>query len=314
MAIFNAGAIDNDVSSVDSSFDQHSLHRYLPLPICGCGEWIDQMLRSILSALFIAALIGCAATRDQKESYEQVKVGMTVQQLERVLGPIEWRYLNYELVDGVRNGYLLQFEHDRLEFIAQMVKGRAETPETSRVERGMTRAAVVAILGSPTTDCAIFPFDDARNWTNAGYEFCITNGRVSSKNIKEIPRPPHLAPRDCSPTLYFGVGSAALTNAAQAALRTFARDCGRPEDLKDKIVVVTGHTDASGDASANQSLSHARADTVRKFLVSQGVSAQSVRVAAAGASTPAVTGPNAAHSAEPIADMHRRVSLTVRPR
>jgi outer membrane protein OmpA-like peptidoglycan-associated protein len=50
--------------------------------------------------------------------------------------------------------------------------------------------------------------------------------------------------------------------------------------------VIAGHTDSSGDADYNQRLSIRRAEAVRQYLVSHGVSAQRLEVAGFGKDQP----------------------------
>lgn len=51
-------------------------------------------------------------------------------------------------------------------------------------------------------------------------------------------------------------------------------------------VVITGHTDRIGSTASNMALSQARADTVRDFLVKQGIDGKVIRAYAAGESRP----------------------------
>lgn len=229
------------------------------------------MLRSILSILFIAVLAGCAAIRDQKESYERVQIGMTPQQVERLFGPIEWRHLKYNRLEKGGSDHRLEFQNDRLGNSYEIIKeGRDAEPEVTK--RGMTLSEVIAIMGPPTTNCAMFPFDDAKNWTNSGYKICFEGGRVSSKRIVELPRVPHHPPGpDCNNMVFFGVGSAILSDATRRTLSNFAKSCAPPKDSKTLIISVTGHTDNTGDEQANMAVALARGDAVKRFLVSSAL-------------------------------------------
>ena len=49
---------------------------------------------------------------------------------------------------------------------------------------------------------------------------------------------------------------------------------------------ISGHTDSSGDAASNQSLSQARADSVRSYLISKGIAAARMTAAGFGQTKP----------------------------
>jgi outer membrane protein OmpA-like peptidoglycan-associated protein len=70
----------------------------------------------------------------------------------------------------------------------------------------------------------------------------------------------------------FRLGSAELTEQARSNAKVFAQGLQRDE-LKGARFEIAGHTDSTGGPDANQALSQARAESVKSFLVSQGVSA-----------------------------------------
>jgi outer membrane protein OmpA-like peptidoglycan-associated protein len=70
----------------------------------------------------------------------------------------------------------------------------------------------------------------------------------------------------------FQVGSAQLTPEGMAHAKIFAAALMSPE-VEDVHFEIAGHTDASGSSSRNDLLSQARADSVKSFLVRQGVDA-----------------------------------------
>lgn len=71
----------------------------------------------------------------------------------------------------------------------------------------------------------------------------------------------------------FANNSAKLTGASSHVLDDMARTLKRYPDLK---VEVAGHTDSNGARSYNVSLSQKRAESVRQYLVSQGVAASNL--------------------------------------
>jgi outer membrane protein OmpA-like peptidoglycan-associated protein len=71
--------------------------------------------------------------------------------------------------------------------------------------------------------------------------------------------------------LSFELGSANLTSQGKANARAFAAALKRPE-LESKKVLIGGHTDRSGDYDRNVELSKLRAEAVKDYLISQGIS------------------------------------------
>lgn len=104
-------------------------------------------------------------------------------------------------------------------------------------------------------------------------------------------------------TVYFGFDSASITEEADADLKILATNVG---DRGDIGLIITGHTDTSGDDTYNKALSLRRAEAVRDELVELGVAANatSVDVYADGEESPAVdTGDGVAEAA------NRRVTI-----
>lgn len=77
--------------------------------------------------------------------------------------------------------------------------------------------------------------------------------------------------------LNFGVGSAALSEAAQAQMRVFAEALRRPQ-LANARVRIEGHTDSSGGRATNLALSQRRAQAVADFLIGQGIAPSRLEV------------------------------------
>jgi OmpA-OmpF porin, OOP family len=83
----------------------------------------------------------------------------------------------------------------------------------------------------------------------------------------------------------FAFGSAKL-QAPQPELDRFAQGLAR--SAQTGSVVITGHTDRLGSAKGNQRLSLQRAESVKAYLVGQGVPAQRLSTRGAGAAEPVV--------------------------
>jgi outer membrane protein OmpA-like peptidoglycan-associated protein len=80
-------------------------------------------------------------------------------------------------------------------------------------------------------------------------------------------------------------------------------------DQGDSTIVVEGHTDSRGSDRANEQLSLQRAQEVRGYLVSQGVSSDSIRAVGMGESRPIASNASAEGRAN-----NRRVEIVVKPK
>ena len=103
--------------------------------------------------------------------------------------------------------------------------------------------------------------------------------------------------------LDFEVGSARLSSGALAALSGVAKIL---VDYRLTIISVEGHTDDSGDAASNRTLSEQRASTVARQLISQGVEAERMVVVGHGSDRPV-----ADNSTELGREANRRVVIRV---
>lgn len=101
----------------------------------------------------------------------------------------------------------------------------------------------------------------------------------------------------------FAVGSARLSDAARAHFATIARVL---RDYSSSLITVFGHTDDSGNASVNQTLSEQRALAVLQALSTNGVAAQRLLAVGVGSRQPLVSNADAAGR-----DENRRVELRI---
>ena len=100
----------------------------------------------------------------------------------------------------------------------------------------------------------------------------------------------------------FQTGKAILLPESQATLDRVAESLNGNTDI---TVEVGGHTDATGSARTNERLSHARANAVKDYLVSKGVSASRLTTKGYGPSKPVATNATAEGRAS-----NRRVELS----
>jgi outer membrane protein OmpA-like peptidoglycan-associated protein len=116
------------------------------------------------------------------------------------------------------------------------------------------------------------------------YEALADSGRVATQGI------------------YFETGSDRLRAESTPTLKAIAAMLAAHPDLR---ILVEGHTDAVGEARANQVLSERRAAAVRSALVA-GFGADGVRLTAAGRGASRPMAPNGTAEGR---QMNRRVEL-----
>ena len=104
--------------------------------------------------------------------------------------------------------------------------------------------------------------------------------------------------------IYFEVGRKGLTDDAKAILATQADVAKHDPDLG---ILVQGYTDQQGSASYNMKLGLMRAETVKEYLVGQGVSDQAIKVVSLGKD-----GVLCLDSSDVCRNMNRRVHLEIR--
>ena len=104
--------------------------------------------------------------------------------------------------------------------------------------------------------------------------------------------------------IYFEVGRKGLTDDAKAILATQANLAKNDPDLG---ILVQGYTDQQGSVSYNHRLGLMRAEKVKEFLVSQGVSEQVIKVVSLGKE-----GALCLDSSDVCRNMNRRVHLEIR--
>ena len=86
----------------------------------------------------------------------------------------------------------------------------------------------------------------------------------------------------CDLKVSFKTGSTQLTPDSEAKLTQFAASLKDPSTAR-KRYEIAGHTDASGSPEKNRTLSQARAEAVRSFLVAHGISATRLEAKGYGA-------------------------------
>ena len=105
--------------------------------------------------------------------------------------------------------------------------------------------------------------------------------------------------------ILFDVGSSQLAPGAYDRLRSLSRTLN---NYPKSHVIIKGHTDSTGAAAYNQSLSERRSARVRAFMVSEGVSPTRITAIGFGASLPLSTNATPEGRAQ-----NRRVEIEIRP-
>lgn len=110
---------------------------------------------------------------------------------------------------------------------------------------------------------------------------------------------------DRSGGIQFRTGSADLTSASESTLNEVAKIMSRNPNVN---VVISGHTDTQGAAQANKELSQRRANAVRNYLVTQGISALRMTARGLGEEQPLVADDT---NSEAARQQNRRVEFTL---
>lgn len=150
---------------------------------------------------------------------------------------------------------------------------------TKAIKQGLTLAVVMSFLvGCSSSD-------------NAATETTTTGSAVTNTGASEV---------QLSNVVYFDFDQYSLTAESRAVLLAHA------DKLKGASVAVRleGHADERGSREYNMALGEKRANAVRDFLVTQGVSGSSLEVVSFGEEQPAATGSDEASWAQ-----NRRVEV-----
>jgi outer membrane protein OmpA-like peptidoglycan-associated protein len=177
----------------------------------------------------------------------------------------------------------------------------ADAPRTPPSKDDIIKALTAPVGDVATTrGFAVHPaVTGAANVTGTGSVARETTGTPVSLN-QAPPRPAARASID-EPIL-FALNSAEIHPMSREALKEIAAALSSPQ-LKDKKILLEGHTDATGTPDRNLILSQERADAVRNYLVQEaGIAPDRLSTIGKGQSEPI-------DPANPLAPENRRVVL-----
>lgn len=104
--------------------------------------------------------------------------------------------------------------------------------------------------------------------------------------------------------ILFDVDSTALRSESRSTLRELASNFQR---YPDELIDIEGHTDSTGTSSHNQDLSNRRANSVRDYLIDNGVASRNITAVGYGE-----TRPKSTNSTPEGRQLNRRVEIHIR--
>ncbi len=119
---------------------------------------------------------------------------------------------------------------------------------------------------------------------------------VNTKNVKEV---------DDKALIYFPYNSTRKLDAAD--VETYLNDVADRVKSSGETVSLVGHTDSYGDSASNNRLGMMRANVVKEYLMSRGVSASKIQTASRGEASPIASNDTNSGRAK-----NRRTELTIK--
>jgi outer membrane protein OmpA-like peptidoglycan-associated protein len=167
-----------------------------------------------------------------------------------------------------------------------------------------------AVNGTPIVSAASFTFDLVFETGDRIPVVQQAQQQAAAQKAQEESKP--ITSQECETrfsvisttgAIYFKTGSAELDSASNALLDSVADIANRCPSVK---IEVSGHTDTTGSASANQTLSEARAKAVVTYLVAHGVAQGRITATGFGG-----TKPVASNTTEDGRAKNRRIEFKV---
>ncbi|MEM7225118.1 MAG: OmpA family protein [Pseudomonadota bacterium] len=184
------------------------------------------------------------------------------------------------------------------ESVTQSVASRLDVPEIQKVNQ---RLEEVAAAQADIDDLSATVADQNAQIAALSAQLARTTKALEDLQGRPVPGVP--LREGVVGTVYFGLGSTALSGAAKVTLDRVARELLTQDPEK---IVVAGHADSSGDPETNQRLAQRRADEVAAYLIERGLTRARISVEGLGDADPVV--PTASGAQETF---NRRVEISV---
>lgn len=203
-----------------------------------------------------------------------------------------------------QNGYLPMMPPGTTVTLIGLGYGAPPQPDLTPAQRDRVKAIWRAFLEA--SGGMVVMIDKPR--TGPGLETTFSTGIVTPGSYEDLSfqaREDGSVQATLGADVLFAFGSAQLGTDAQSAL----------VELRDFLaatpgsILITGHTDATGDTAANLALSLARAEATKAWLAANGIDASRMTTEGRGSADPVV--PNASTPEE--LQQNRRVTATVTP-
>ncbi|HGM5491718.1 TPA: OmpA family protein [Serratia fonticola] len=191
---------------------------------------------------------------------------------------------------------------------ASAARGEGSYPDVgalAKIKPGMTKAQVYELLGVPHFKEGVMR---VKEWDYI-FHFPVAGGAEITCQYKVLydsslkvgdthflpencltqlaPAKPAAIQRELNAEALFAFASAQLSAQGEAQIRQMAADIHQSGQAV-RHITITGHTDHFGSAESNLRLSQARAESVKRVLVTSGLSANAISSVGMGASMPRV--------------------------
>ncbi|WP_434353879.1 peptidoglycan-associated lipoprotein Pal [Psychrobacter sp. HD31] len=134
------------------------------------------------------------------------------------------------------------------------------------------------------SDIIVSPVNSSYPANVSGIDYNYTSGALVTNSPDVVKAAANLAS-----VVYFDFNSSIIS---QAGKNTLNKQVAFLKQNPTARVLVTGHTDERGSREYNLALGERRAQTVRKYLASQGVNVGSIEIRSLGEEMPAANGRN----------------------
>lgn len=160
---------------------------------------------------------------------------------------------------------------------------------TTKIFRSALAIAALAVCGSlqaqdpqsaPSVDSIIESLKADTPAEGPGQTRALRPGAAS---MSTAPAPAKPKPASINMQINFEYNSAEIAGSSAKTMATLAKALSSPQ-LEGRKFTVIGHTDASGSATYNKSLSDRRAAAVRSYLTENGVAASRLKAMGKGES------------------------------